>query len=391
MAARHKMTLLAHSPNFDAAMEPTYLFILFLIFCVAAGTQILYLLLFHLRMALYKKRIEAKTSYEPVSVIICARNEDVNLKNNLPAILAQDYPQFEVIVVDDNSEDGTPEYLHYLSQKEPRLKKVKVGDVNRLMAGKKFPLTLGIKAALYDIVVLTDADCKPAGDQWLRLTIDNYRERDAVVLGYGAYEKQLGFLNKLIRFETAFTAMQYFSFALAGMPYMGVGRNLSYKKELFFKYGGFTDHRNIPSGDDDLFINKVANRRNCTINIQKGAFTYSAPKQTYAEWKEQKKRHLSTAKFYKLRHKILLSLYPLTQVLTWILFPVLMAFLFKWYYVLGLFILRWILQRLIFASCFKKLDEKDIIPMIELFDLLQVFYYFAFARAAMVKTKYRWN
>lgn len=372
-------------------MDPNILFILFLVFCSATGIQILYFLFFHLRLALYKKQVDFNREFPPISVIICARNEDVNLKNNLPKILAQDYPQFEVIVVDDNSEDGTLEFLHYLAHKEPRLKKVRVGEVNRLMAGKKFPLTLGIKAATYDTLVLTDADCIPASNQWLKITIASYRDSDSIILGYGAYEKEKGFLNKLIRFETVFSAMQYLSYALARLPYMGVGRNLSYKKELFFKYGGFADHRNIPSGDDDLFINKVANKKNCGINIHKDAFTYSTPKQTYPDWKEQKKRHLSTAKFYKAKHKFLLSVFPITQILSWMLFPVLILFLFQWYYVLGLFVLRLILQRILYTGCMKKLDEKDLISSIEIFDVLQVFYYFVFARAAMVKTKYRWN
>lgn len=372
-------------------MDSGILVILFWVFATASGIQIFYYLFFYTRLAVYKKVPDTDITYPPVSVIICARNEDVNLKNHLPLVLNQDYPQFEVIVVDDNSEDGTLEYLHYLAHKEPRLKKVRVGEVNRLMAGKKFPLTLGIKAATYETLVLTDADCKPANDQWLKQILACYTPEKEIVIGYGAYNSEKGFLNALIRFETLAAAMNYFSFALAGIPYMGVGRNLSYKKELFFKHGGFSDHRTIPSGDDDLFINKVATKKNTAISIQKSSFTYSAPKQTYAEWKEQKKRHLSTARFYKAKHKFLLSLYPITQLICWILMPVLLLFLFMWYYVAGLFLLRWIIQRILFTSVMKKLDEKDLISSIELFDLLQVFYYFVFARAAMVKTKYRWN
>ncbi|MFN3940984.1 MAG: glycosyltransferase family 2 protein, partial [Chitinophagales bacterium] len=264
-------------------------------------------------------------------------------------------------------------------------------EVNRLMAGKKFPLTLGIKAAAYDLLVLTDADCVPASANWLKETVACYGPNHEIVLGYGAYEKERGFLNKVIRFETVFTALNYFSFALAGLPYMGVGRNLSYKKELFFNSGGFTDHRTIPSGDDDLFINKVARKKNTSISIAKNAFTYSSPKRTWSEWKEQKTRHVSTAKYYKPIHKFFLGLYPVTQIAVWLLTPVLLAFLFMWYYVAGLFFLRWITQRVMFTNAMRRLDAKDLISHIELFDLLQVIYYFRFARAAVVKTKYRWN
>lgn len=372
-------------------MEPDLLFIIFCIFCLAAGIQLFYHFYFFIRFAVYKNKIADNKNQPPISVIVCARNEDTNLKKNLPLILKQEYPQFEVIVVDDNSDDGTLEYLHYLAHKEPRLKRVRVGEVNRLMAGKKFPLTLGIKAASYDILVLTDADCVPASDQWLSETAACYNPKHEIVLGYGAYEKEQGFLNKVIRFETVFTALNYFSFALAGIPYMGVGRNLSYDKKLFFNSGGFTDHRTIPSGDDDLFINKVARKRNTAISLSKNAFTYSSPKRTWEEWREQKTRHLSTAKYYKFIHKFFLGMYPVTQTGVWLLTPVLLAFLFMWYYVAGLFLLRWIVQRILLTNAMRRLDEKDLILSIELFDLLQVFYYFRFARAALVKTKYRWN
>ncbi|MEZ5013244.1 MAG: glycosyltransferase [Chitinophagales bacterium] len=372
-------------------MENIYV-VVFYIFCAAACIQFFYLLFFHLRLAIYKPVKGNTGSLPPVSIIICARNEDANLKKNLPAIFSQDYPDFEVILVDDNSEDGTTEYLFFLAQKEPRLKRTKTGNTRPMMAGKKFPLTLGLKAAAHDIVVLTDADCYPASDQWLKRMVQRYTDDAEIVLGYGAYEKRSGFLNKKIRFETFSSALQYFSFALARVPYMGVGRNLSYKKRLFFDHGGFFEHRELPSGDDDLFINKVARKRNTRIEIDPLAFTYSEPKETKEEWIEQKTRHLSTARYYKFVHKCWLGLMPLSHILFWISGFFLFAVLFPlWYVIAAAFVLRWITQRLIQAAAMRKLDAEDLIPYIELFDILQLFYYFRFAKAAMVKTKYRWN
>ena len=374
-------------------MEASFINILiFYIFCGAAFFQLFYFLFFYLRLANYKPKTVQATQYPPVSIIICARNEDTNLKKNLPKILAQDYPAFEVIVVDDNSEDGTTEYLFFLSQKEPRLKRTKTGNSNRMMAGKKFPLTLGLKAAANELVLLTDADCYPASNQWLKTMVSGYAGGKEIVLGYGAYEKQPGALNRRIRYETVLTAINYLSFALARLPYMGVGRNLSYNKTLFFNTNGFFDHRHIPSGDDDLFINKVATKRNTEIVITPDAFTYSEPKETRDEWIEQKTRHLSTAKFYRFKHKFWLGLQPISHILFWITSVYLLCILFAyWYIVAAAFVLRWILLRYTFTQAMNKLDEKDLKPYIEWYDFIQIGYYFRFAKAALVKTKYRWD
>jgi len=374
-------------------MEASFINILiFYIFCGAAFFQLFYFLFFYLRLANYKPKTVQATQYPPVSIIICARNEDTNLKKNLPKILAQDYPAFEVIVVDDNSEDGTTEYLFFLSQKEPRLKRTKTGNSNRMMAGKKFPLTLGLKAAANELVLLTDADCYPASNQWLKTMVSGYAGGKEIILGYGAYEKQPGALNRRIRYETVLTAINYLSFALARLPYMGVGRNLSYNKTLFFNTNGFFDHRHIPSGDDDLFINKVATKRNTEIVITPDAFTYSEPKETRDEWIEQKTRHLSTAKFYRFKHKFWLGLQPISHILFWITSVYLLCILFAyWYIVAAAFVLRWILLRYTFTQAMNKLDEKDLKPYIEWYDFIQIGYYFRFAKAALVKTKYRWD
>lgn len=350
------------------------------------------MLFFYLRLANFKVKQISKENYPPVSIIICAKNEDINLKQNLPKIFAQDYPNFEVIVVDDNSEDGTTEYLFFLAQKEPRLKRTKTGTGNPMMAGKKFPLTLGLKAAANEIVVLTDADCYPATDQWLKGIMNGYGNEKEIVLGYGAYEKQPGYLNKRIRYETVLSAINYFSFALAKLPYMGVGRNLSYNKQLFFENNGFFEHRHIPSGDDDLFINKVATKRNTAIVIDPDVFTFSSPKETWDEWREQKKRHLSTAKFYKFKHKFFLGLHPITHILFWFSAIFLLGTMFEyWYVIVAAIVVRWALLRYTFTQAMNKLEERDLKNSIELFDLLQIFYYFRFAKSVLFKSKYRWD
>lgn len=249
---------------------------------------------------------------------------------------------------------------------------------------------MGIKTARYEVVLLTDADCVPASEFWLQKMQEAYQPGIEIVLGYGAYYKAPGLLNKLIRFETFHSALQYFSYALAGHPYMGVGRNLSYKKELFFNNKGFSSINQIPGGDDDLFINKVATPTNTAIMIDPDAFTFSAPKKTWDEWWSQKSRHYSAARYYKPKYKRLLGLYSLSHALLYPLFFISLI-AFNWWLALSVLGVRLIVQGIIWYKSMKKLNEGDLWPMFILFDLWMFVYYILFVPALWKKPKRRWN
>ncbi len=262
-------------------------YILYLLFLIV-GVHLLYYFFLFIRLVFYKNPTNIIKKEEPVTIIICARNEIENLKKNLPAILQQDYKNYEVIVANDNSWDGTSEFLTELALQYPHLREVKYIENERYPKGKKFVLTLAIKASKNELLLLTDADCEPASNSWLRLMQQHYKPETHLVLGYSPYRRTNGMLNRFVRFETFYTALQYLSYALAKMPYMGVGRNLSYRKSLFFAYKGFASHNHLLSGDDDLFVNETANHTNTAIEINKDAFTYSESKKTWGEFWQQK-------------------------------------------------------------------------------------------------------
>ncbi|MCB0615512.1 MAG: glycosyltransferase, partial [Phaeodactylibacter sp.] len=177
------------------------------------------------------------------------------MRRNLPFFLAQDYPEYEIIVVNDNSSDKTLEVLLDFQKKSPILRLI---DINvSTPRGKKAALSKGVNAAKFEILLLSDADCRPASPQWLDFMQAFIRDRAKIGLGYSPYFRGKGILNAFIRFETVYSAIQYLSFAFMGLPYMGVGRNLCYRKSLFRGSGGFDSHAHIASGDDDLFINQV--------------------------------------------------------------------------------------------------------------------------------------
>ena len=305
-----------------------------------------------------------------VSVVICARNEYHHLKENLRQILEQDYPDYEVLVVNHSSDDDTRYLLSYLEEKYPNLTTISIREDLNFFSGKKFPLSIGIKSAKYDRVLLTDADCKPASGDWIRYMQSAFDPKTEVVLGYGPYYPRKGLLNKMIRFDTAHIAIQYLSYALAGIPYMGVGRNLAYMKQLFYRNKGFISHYNIRSGDDDLFINRVARRSNTAIMVEPGSFTFSDPKETFGEWIAQKKRHLSTSTLYKFGHKLLLSVYSFSLFSLYVLFILLLSLNLSVIPVLTLYLLRMISQYFIFGSCMKKLNEKDLVIFLPFYEIL---------------------
>ncbi|MBO9564144.1 MAG: glycosyltransferase [Niastella sp.] len=365
--------------------------VLFYVFCVVAFIQLLYYWILFQRLAWYKPSEKIQSQQHPVSVIICARDEAANLARNLPGVLVQTYPTtHEVIVVNHNSQDETRYLLEEFKKTFKSLHIVNLEQEAKGIPGKKYPLSIGIKEARHEIILLTDADCVPASENWMQKMQDAYGNGTEVVLGYGAYHKLPGMLNKLIRFETFHAALQYLSFALAGMPYMGVGRNLSYKKGLFFANKGFSSINHVKSGDDDLFINRVATKNNTAIMIDQEAITLSSPKKTFGDWWRQKNRHFTTGKFYKPAHRFLLGLYSFTHFLFYPLL-ILSAIFFDWRISLGIFLVRSITQAIIYHKAMSKLNEKDLFAWWWLLDIWMFIYYCIFAPALWKKPKKNWN
>jgi glycosyltransferase involved in cell wall biosynthesis len=365
---------------------------IFYAFAAITIIQVFFYLWFFSRVAFFNPKKKTRNQQHPVSVIVCARDEDENLARHLPGLLVQEYPStYEVIAVNDNSVDDSKYILQELKKTfKDRLHVVELTQEAKLISGKKYPLSIGIKEANYEVMLLTDADCVPASEHWVQKMQEAYKDGIEIVLGYGAYHKRPGLLNKLIRFETFHSAIQYLSFALAGIPYMGVGRNLSYKKGLFFRQKGFSSINHLPGGDDDLFVNKAANKKNVAVVIDKDAATLSIPRITWKSWVKQKYRHYTTAKYYKPVHKFFLGLYTFTQFFFYPLFIATML-LFDWRLGLMVFGARFIVQGLIYFFAMKKLNEKDLWPIFLLLDIWMFFYYIIFARSLWQKPQRSWN
>ncbi|SHI94157.1 hypothetical protein SAMN04488096_10610 [Mesonia phycicola] len=348
------------------------LLFLFNCFVIVAAINILYYLSFS-NFLYTKDRSHLFTKVNlPVSIIICAKNESENLKKNLPKLLQQDYSEFEIILINDSSSDDSLEVMEDFELKDSRITVVNVQSNERFWGNKKYALTLGIKKAKFEQLLFTDADCYPNSSRWIAEMMQGFQADKSLVLGYGGYEfRRKSFLNKIIRFETLLTAIQYFSAAKRGRAYMGVGRNLAYTAAEFYNNNGFVSHMNILSGDDDLFVNKIATKKNTSIVINKDSFTYSTPKQKWKEWLKQKRRHVSTASYYKKTQKIKLGLFYLSQLLFWLL-SLTLIFFYDWRWVLSIFLVRTLVMYFTYSKATKVFNEKDLLWMLPFQDLVIV-------------------
>ncbi len=338
---------------------------------------------------LFVKQVHRVTGInEPVSIIICARNEEENLKKNLISFLNQDYPNYEVIVVNDCSEDESEFYLDQLQKKYTHLKVTTIKQDEKFIHSKKLALTIGIKAAKYEWLLLTDADCFAESPKWIERMQRKFTEKTEIVLGYGGFVYKEGLLNNLIRFDALFIALQYLTFAMARKPYMGVGRNLAYRKSLFFKNKGFASHYKIISGDDDLFINEAATKTNTNWEISHESITRTFAKESFNEWFKQKKRHTTTSKYYTFSNKIRLFFEPFSRVLFYILFVLTLIWYTPFYpYILGVFVFRMIMQLIIYKVAINHLKEKYLLLPSLFYDIILPFLGIAFYVSNIFSTK----
>lgn len=353
-------------------LQDTLLIIFLIIFGTSLIIQFFYYIYFYLRFCTYRNDEKDRIN-EPVSVIICARNEQENLKKFLPSVLEQDYPDYEVVVVNDCSDDDSFEVLGEFLKKYPNLKVSNITRDPKFTHNKKFAQFIGIKASKNEILLFTDADCQPVSDKWIAGMTSRFDENTSFVLGYGGYFRENGLLNKYIRYESMFIAMQYFGMALRGIPYMGVGRNLAYRKSVFFENKGFSKHSHIISGDDDLFVNANANRENTRMEFSYDSHTRSVPSSDIPTWLKMKKRHLTTAGYYKTRDKFLLVTEPVSRTLFFISAVILLSTAFLIPVVLAGLFFRLIMQTVTLSLVEKKLNESGLVFYAIIFDIFSPF------------------
>ena len=353
------------------------LMLVFTAFILVALIQLFYYLRYYLAVAFFKPA-EISSEKPPVSIIICARNEAENLNNFLPAVLEQDYPDYEVIVVNDCSEDNSYDILGNYLLKYPHLKVSNINKDPKFTHNKKLAQLIGIKAAKNEFLLFTNADCKPESNLWLATMASGFTSNTVFVLGYGGYFQKKGLLNTFIRYDYMTIAMQYFGMAIRGLPCMGVGRNLAYKRSVFFENKDYRAHNQLISGDDDLFVNCNATADNTIVEFRHCSHTRSVPAATFKDFFKHKCLSLTTIPYYKLRDKIALFTEPTSRMLFYTALVILLTNRFMLPYVLACFVLRLCVQLTTLILVCKKLNEKKIVAASLFFDIISPIINFVF-------------
>ena len=381
------MTIQSGSLFFKMALEIT-----FILFLVATIVQITF---YFLSLTKLNRQKSDNTSQDiedkPASVIVCAHNEIKNLKNLIPKLLKQAHANYEVVVVDDRSTDGSYEYLLKEKETYDNLNLVRIDWTPEHVNAKKYALTLGIKSAQNEIMIMTDADCEPVSSNWLKQMTNQFNEETDFALGFSYYKNLPGFLNLFIRYETLQTAILYFTMALSGMPYMGVGRNIGYKKSFFLSKKGFNKFLNVTGGDDDLFVNKHSSAKNTVVVLHPESVVLSEPKRTFSGYLRQKIRHISVSKLYRFKHKLLIGIFSFSKILFWILGLSLILHSYKTLWIAALFSIQLLLLLWVYNRFTKILKVKYELYSLWLMEFVYISYLVIFSLRAFMAKRIKWN
>lgn len=366
----------------DLLLFTTNQFILIATFGLLFFIQLLYYIVLYNKIhrhncAIKKSKVQFENNYPPISVIICAKNEPDNIRENLPSILEQDYPNFEVIIINSGSTDESKALLSAMEEKYPHLYHTFTPSSARYVSYKKLALTLGIKASKHDWLVFTEAACQAMSKNWLKLMARNFTPTTDIVLGYSNYKPSNKWFHKKVEFFNLLSAMRYLGYALIHWPYMGIGRNMAYRKELFFKKKGFSSYLNLQKGDDDLFINGIANRNNTRVETSSESIMCMCPVKYKSEWREERISYTVTSQFYRGIQKHMLGFETFSRLLFYGVFVSLLVISIhaQQWVLLGstilIYLLRFIMQATIIHKTAKEFNEKSYYFTLPIFDIAQ--------------------
>lgn len=373
----------------EQILQDPIIFWLSLAFAIFTLVQLIYFWGIFSRLAFYREK-NKNEAINPVSVVITANNQYVDLKDHLPAFLSQDYPHFEVVVVIDNSNDGSDELLGDLSREYSNLKIVELHQKLNWFSGRKFPLSLGIKSATHNLILLSDPTCLPENPNWIREMLAAYSPEKEIVIGYSTY-KTSSSINKWLRFTAFYDALLYVSMAISGSPFKGIGKNLSYSRNLFYKHKGFSSHYVISAGDDELFVNKTANKSNVAVQVNAQSRILQIQKISFGKWLLSEKSRLKIRRYFKFRDRVLIGSFSFSSLGFYALFISLLILRAPLIVTGSIFALRFISQMLIFGFVQKKLSEKKLLLFSPLFEIFLIVIDFFIWISLFFKRKNKWT
>ena len=364
---------------------------LFYIFLVATVVQLLYHVLIFIRIWFYKE--SEHFNYEPVSVIVSSKNQLDDLRSNLIYFLDQEYPKFEVIVINDASSDGTDDYLEELQKKYDYLKVVTntIQENDRFNKGKKFGITLAIKSATHDNLLFSDADSYPSSTQWIKKMQASVSSKNQIVLAYSRLEKRKGLFNRLLRYESLYEGLLSFSCSLCGFPLLAQRRNIAYNRGLFFSINGFFSHLNLSRGEAKLFVDEASNSRNTAVCLSADAMTLSNKQKSYLEWFYHKRSYFHLVKRLRFSSLLILGMNFFSQLIFWLLIPILLIYQINTKWVLLAFSLRFCMQYIVYWKMCKFTNEYGLLWFLPLYEISLMLIHFMLYLSTFIKKVHDWD
>ena len=363
--------------------------------------QLCYILGYYAKPLRYQKKKIKENNFPsntkpPVSIVICSQNESENLKRFLPSVLEQDYPLYEVIVINDGSTDESDEVLGNLEKQYSHLYRTYIPEGVKHLSRKKLAMTVGMKAAKYDYLLFTEPSCEPFGQNWLGSMSRNFSDEKTVVLGFSPLSKSKGLKTKFAAYDNLINGLQYLSLALKGQPYRGVGRNMGYKKSHFFEHKGYAKFMHLCTGEDDLFINQIATSGNTAVELSEDSLV-TMQTDSFGMWKELRLCQSTTRRFYKRGPVAFWRFESYSRIL--FLLSLIAMFIYGWPHLLlpiaalGLFLIRFIIQMLVINKVGKILQVERFYSTLLLFDFFQPVFdlYITICRLIRGKKDYIWR
>lgn len=335
---------------------------------------ILYYSLIYLRLGIFKnKKREEKRTREPVSVVVYTKNQAYLLKDKLFSLLEQEYPDYEVIVVNHASQDETSFVLKVYTETYKNLKIVDIKEDVNVFQGRKYPLSIGIKCAKNDIIILTDTESVPSGYHWITEMESRFTKGVNIVLGYVSREATKKLLNGFSQYTYAEESASYMGFALLRAPYMGNGKNLAVRRSFFFNKGGFINHYAISEGYDVLFVNQNSTPSNTRLSLSEDSFVTAKSFPLFEDLVRHRKHQIKLYFHFKAKDKFLQILYPLMNIVYYVLFAILLLIDFPYELLLGTLVLKFGWHIFSFYKYSKRFKQKKVFifaPLYEFFFLI---------------------
>ncbi|TDQ29767.1 glycosyltransferase [Tenacibaculum caenipelagi] len=344
--------------------------ILFYTFVVVTAIQIVYYLSFSLFVFQKQENTLSNTNI-PVSVIVYVKNNAKTLAEYIQNLTKQKHPNFEIVMVNNASNDTTLEIIENLQLEYPNIKVVNVKNTEAFWANKKYALTLGVKAATYEYLLFTELGSKALSKNWIDEITCYFSQEKSIVIGYQKLKrKKKSFSNLLFRFDHLSNTIQAFSYAKFGAPYKATNHNLAYTKEEFFKVNGYINHLALFMGEGDLFLKDAATNQNTIVATTPNSFVCSTKYLSFKEWFLQQKKQSILFSLYKPKHKFLLSFFKLSKFLFYVL-AVCITYI-NWKIALPLIISYYLIQYIIVGKLATKLQERNTILLLPLLEVCLV-------------------